>query len=186
MQSAAFAATTLSAALPLLSPSMSVSVERVQTPVTQVTPLVRMPLVFEHDGTLWKPLPACASTFDDLVCAQKRWLEIFRETRWNSWRTDELAAEQERDRDVMQEWARAEADHRHLTNRALGARMGAITRKHRARFKADQSRWEREKERYVPEREKARFALLELESIRASQTRELGTYRCGEHYLAPE
>ncbi len=142
------------------------------------------PLVFEHNGMLWKPLPGCASTFDDLVCAQARWLEIFHETHWSPWRAEELAAEQERAHDVMQEWARAEPNHRYLTNRELGAQMGAITRKHRARFKADQARWERDKERYVPEREKARFALLELESVRARQTRELGRCRSGERYPA--
>lgn len=138
--------------------------------------------VYEHNGMHWKRLPDCASTFDELLQARSRWMEIFRETRWNPWRTEELADEQEHARDVMRRWMRAEPDHRYLTKRELGARQGAITRKHNARYKADQERWERDKQHYDPERENARFALLEREAIRARQTRELDAYRSGERF----
>lgn len=138
--------------------------------------------LYERDVMLWKPLPGYTSTFDDLLRAQSRWMDIFHETPWNPWRTEGLAAEQERAHSVMREWTRAEQDHRYMTKREMGAMQGAITRKHRAQYKADEARWEQDKDRYDPDREKARFALLERESIQASQTRELDAYRSGERF----
>lgn len=138
--------------------------------------------VYEHDGLLWKPVPGSTSTFDDFLHAQSRWMEIFHETRWNPWREDELSDEKERAHHVMCEWTRAEPDFRQMTDREVSAMMSAMKRKHRAEYKADQARWERDKRRYDPAREAARFALLERESIRARQDHELAAYRSGERF----
>lgn len=140
--------------------------------------------VFERDGMLWKRAPDGTSTFDGFLRARDRWLEIFQEIRWNPWRTEELEQEQERAYRVMREWTRAEPDHQSLTKRQMAAREAAITRKHNAQYEAAQARWELDKHRYDPEREKARFALLERESILVNQTCELNAYRSGERFPA--
>lgn len=135
--------------------------------------------VHEHNGKQWKPLPGCTSTFDELLTSQRRWREIAEETRWNPWRTDELTSESERALQVMGEWTRAEPDFRQLTNRQIGARMGAITRQVRAERRADEARWEQDKQRYDDAREKARYALLERLAINGRLERDLGGYRDG-------
>ncbi|GAA3871211.1 hypothetical protein GCM10022381_12900 [Leifsonia kafniensis] len=135
--------------------------------------------VFEHEGLLWRPKPEATSTFEEFLHAQGRWLEIWHETNWNPWRTDELAPELAHVEQVTSEWQRAEPSFRPLTNRQLGARMGEITRRVHAERLADEVRWERDKERYDSEREKARFALLEREVVQASMGRELAQHHAG-------
>ncbi len=114
--------------------------------------------------------------------SRNRWMEIFQETRWNPWRTEELGAEKDGTYRVMREWTRAEPDFRPMTNRQVGAMMGAMKRRHKAQQKTDDTRWEQNRQRYDPEREKARYALLEQESIHVGQVAELEAYRSGERY----
>jgi hypothetical protein len=139
---------------------------------------------FEHEGALWKPLPGCTSTFDDLLCAQRRFSEIFDETLWNPWRESELESESDHARHVMGEWTRAEPGHRPMTKRRVAAMSAAITRKVRAERAADEARWERDKARYDAERERARFALLEQEAIHIRNQRDLAEHRAGTMYPA--
>jgi hypothetical protein len=47
---------------------------------------------------------------------------------------------------------------------------------------ADEARWERDKGRYDAEREKARFALLELQAAHGRTSREFAEYQSGERY----
>ena len=140
--------------------------------------------VFEHEGALWKPLSGCTSTFDDLLHAQRRFFEIFDETRWNPWRESELEGESHNARHVLAEWTRADPDHRPMTRRRVGAMSAAFTRLVRADRAADQARWERDKARYESERERARFALLEQEAIQYRNQRELADHRAGAIYPA--
>lgn len=91
--------------------------------------------VYEHDGMLWKPLPGCDSTFEELIHAQRRWMQIFEETCWNPWRTDELTPQADHARQVMREWTRAEPNHRPMTTRQIGAMQAGITRKHQREHK---------------------------------------------------
>lgn len=142
----------------------------------------------EHDGALWKPLLGCTTTFDELLNAQQRWMEIFHETSWNPWREDELKPEVDHVERVMEEWTRGEPDWRPPTKWRIGAINAAITRKVNRAHAADEARWERDKARYDPEREKARYALLERESIHASLEEQLAAYRGGKRFpsLNPE
>lgn len=121
--------------------------------------------IHAHDGLLWKQVPGATSTFEELLRAQARWLEISRETDWNPWRKGELAEEEEQARGVMGEWTRAEPDFRPMTKRQVTAMMNAISRGTKAAFAEDDSRWERDKARYDPGLEHARWALLEGEAI---------------------
>jgi hypothetical protein len=140
--------------------------------------------VFGHDGMLWKPLPGCVSTFDELLHSQRRWMQIFNETDWDPWRAAELAPECKHAEHVMGEWTRAEPGHRPMTKRRIGAINAAITRKVRAERAADEARWERDRSRYDLERERARLALLERDSIHRSHERELAEHRSRTIYPA--
>lgn len=140
--------------------------------------------VYSHDGTLWKPRPGATSTFEEFLHAQTRWLEIWQETDWNPWREEELSPGLARAEQVQAEWTRAEPDFRPLTKRQIGARMAAITRKVRAERAADEIRWEQDKSHYNPEREQARWALLEYEAILTRNHRELADHRSGSLFPA--
>jgi hypothetical protein len=148
----------------------------------------RAPQVFEHEGILWRAKPGASSSFDEYIYERGHWLELFWELDWNPWRKDELAPLEARCEQVLDEWERAEPDFRPLTARQVGARRAAITRKVRTARVADEARWERDKERYDPEREMARFALLERQAMHGHTTRELAEYQSGERYpgMAPE
>lgn len=139
-------------------------------------------LAYEHDGLLWKPLPGCTSTFDDRVRAHDRWLEIFHETQWNPWRTDELTPEADQAYAVMKQWTRAEPDHRMMTDQEVKGWMAEMDREFDARHASDGARWQRDKQRYSPERETARYALLERQSLRARLERDLEGYRSGARF----
>lgn len=64
----------------------------------------------------------------------------------------------------------------------MGARMAAITRKSNTESKAREERWERDKDRYAPEREKARWALLEREAHQPRKLEELDQLRAGARF----
>ncbi len=144
--------------------------------------------VHEHDGALWRPQPDCTSTFEDLLTAQRRWFEIFHEAHWNPWREKELQPEVEWSEKVMGDWERAEADHRPMTKRRISAINAAITRKVQAARRADEARWEEAKASYDPERERARYALLEQQCIIVSQRIEAEELRSGTRFpgMAPD
>ncbi|WP_047521856.1 hypothetical protein [Microbacterium sp. ZOR0019] len=144
--------------------------------------------VYEHEGTLWRPKSGCTSTFDDLLTAQRRWFEIFHETDWNPWREKELQPEVEWAEKVMGEWERAEPDHRPMTKRRVGAINAAITRRVRAARRADEARWEEAKASYDPERERARYALLEQQCIAVCQRKETVELKGGTRFpgMAPD
>jgi hypothetical protein len=138
--------------------------------------------IHEHDGQLWKPLPGASSQFDELLYAQTRWLEIVTETDWNPWRKDELEPEQRQAEDVMREWTRAEPDFRPMTKRQVAAMVTSISRNAKAEYAANEARWERDKAQYEPERERARWSLLEREAVLAQRSRELEQFRSGERF----
>lgn len=111
-------------------------------------------------------------------------MDIFHETSWNPWREDELKPEVDHAERVMEEWTRGEPDWRPPTKRRIGAINAAITRKVNRAHAADEARWERDKAHYDPEREKARFALLERENLQTSFEQQLAEFRSGERFPA--
>jgi hypothetical protein len=90
--------------------------------------------------------------------------EINDDATWNPWVTEDRAKDLERAMDVMDQWRRAEPNHRYLTKTQLDARFAASSRSVRAQFAADDRRRENDRERYDPDRAAARLALLERES----------------------
>lgn len=139
-------------------------------------------LAYEHDGLLWKPLPGCTTTFDERIRAHDRWLEIFHETLWNPWRKDELAPESDEAYAVMKQWTRAEPDHRMMTDQEVKDWLAEMDREFDTRHAADEARWAKEKLRYSPEREKARYALLENQAHAVRLEHDLEGYRSGTRF----
>lgn len=137
---------------------------------------------YVHDDALWKPRLGATSTFADLLHAQGRVLEIWNETDWNPWREAELAEELAWTHQVMREWTRAEPDHRPMTKRRVAALNAGISRKVKAERAADEVRWVRDKARYDPERERARFSLFERLAIHSRNQSELDEYRSGGRF----
>lgn len=139
-------------------------------------------VAYEHEGMLWKAREGCTSTFDELASARSRWLEIFHETQWNPWRKEELQPEADRAYDVMDEWTRAEPGHRMMTDDEVTAWMVEMRRESDAQHAADEARWVKDTERYSPEREGARYELLERQAMRARLEGDLEAYRSGTRF----
>lgn len=140
------------------------------------------PVFYEHHGLRWRPKPGCTSTFEEFTHARTHMVEIWRETDWNPWRTTELAAQLERAEQVDDEWEHADPDWKPLTKRQMGARMPAIARRVKADSTKREARWERDKDRYDPEREKARYALLEREAAQPHREVEVADLRSGVRF----
>ncbi len=146
------------------------------------TSLDLTPSVHMHNGLPWRPTPGCTSTFEEFTHARTHIVEIWRETDWNPWRGAELAPQLKRAEQVDDEWECADPDWKPLTERQMGARMAAITRRVEADSKKRQARWEQDKARYNADQEKARHALLERESAQPRQEIELAELRSGVRY----
>lgn len=138
--------------------------------------------VNEHRGLPWRLKPGATSSFEEFCHAREHIVEIWNETDWNPWSKEELAPQMERAFAVDEEWECADPNWKPLTRRLSGARMAAGTRRYRAERKATKARWERDKAHYDPNREKARFALLERQPIQSSLERELAQYRARTIY----
>lgn len=67
-----------------------------------------------------------------------------------------------------------------MTAEEVAAWMADLDRERDARRAAQDARWARDKERYSPEREHARYALLEREAARARLESEIEGHRSGE------
>lgn len=146
--------------------------------VTDPTP------AYEHHGLPWRPKLGATSSFEEFRHAREHVVEIWNETDWNPWRKEELAPQMERAFAVDDEWECADPNWRPLTRRQMGARMAAGTRRYRAERKATEARWERDKGRYDPNREKARYALLERQPIQTRLERDLAQHRARSIYPA--
>lgn len=140
--------------------------------------------VYQHHGLPWRPKLGATSTFDEFTHARAHVVEIWNETDWNPWRKDELAPQLERALAIDEEWECADPDWKPLTRRQTGARMAAITRQIKRESKQREARWEQDKQRYDPEREQARYSLLEREAIQESQEKEVRELRAGKRYPA--
>lgn len=139
-------------------------------------------VVYEHHDLPWRRKPGYTSTFDEFTHARAHIVEIWRETDWNPWRTPGLAPQLERAERVDDEWECEDPDWRPLTKRQMGARMAAITRRVKADSKKREARWEQDKDRYDPEREKGRYALLEREAAQPHREAEVADLRSGVRF----
>ena len=146
------------------------------------TDLETAPVVYEHHGRPWRPKPGCTSTFEEFTHSRTHMVEIWRETDWNPWRTTELAAQLERAERVDDEWECADPNWKPLTKRQMGARMAAITRRVKADSRKREARWEQGKVQYDPEREKARYALLERVAAQPRRESEAADLRSGVRF----
>lgn len=140
--------------------------------------------VYERNGLPWRPKPTATSTFEEFRHAREHVVEIWNETDWNPWRKQELAPQLTRAFEIDDEWECADPDWKPLTRRQQGARMAAGTRRYQAERSASEARWERDKARYDPEREKERFGLLEREAIQARIENDLAQHLAGTIYPA--
>lgn len=147
--------------------------------------IVRHPdSTYEHDGLLWRAKPGATSTFEERVRAAEFFIDLHADEFWNPWRMEEEAAELESAHAVMDEWERAEPGFRPMT--------AAEFRAESDREDHDWDKWrddyakrlEGNKQRYDPERQKARLELLEVRSRLAHQLAEVTALRSGEAYPA--
>ncbi|MGO4122679.1 hypothetical protein [Arthrobacter sp. YAF16] len=68
-----------------------------------------------------------------------------------------------------------------MTDPEVKEMLDEVGRRSDAQFAADAARYERDKERYDPEREQARLSLLEQESILGRQREEMVNLRAGRY-----
>lgn len=146
------------------------------------TDLETAPVAYVHHGLLWRPKAGCTSTFEEFTQARTHIVEIWRETDWNPWHTTELAPQLARAEQVDDEWECADPVWKPLTKRQMGARMAAITRRVKADSTKREARWQRDKDRYDPERERARYALLEREAAQPRREIEVAELRSGVRF----
>lgn len=133
--------------------------------------------VFEHDGCLWRPKLDATADFGAFVEAKAQLLTLWKDAEWNPWEKEQMAARQFVAEAVWGQWERAEPGFAPMTEKQCNAYIAKLRRQSRAKTKAEDARWERDKARYDPETAKARFALLEHEAIRVSLKRRLVEYR---------
>jgi hypothetical protein len=137
--------------------------------------------VYELEGMLVAPRPGATSTFEDYVAARATFIEINDDARWNPWVHEDRASEERSAMAVMEQWRRAEPGFRHTTVPQVKEMLDEVGRRSDAEFAADAARQERDKERYDPERERARLSLLEQESILSRQREEMVELRTGRY-----
>lgn len=132
--------------------------------------------VFEHEGLLWKSKPEATSSFTQLLEARSALREITKDSLWNPWVREEREQESDAALAVMEQWTRAEPGFRQMTEQEVDEMLAESDRQSAAAHAADVERWERDRQRYDPERESARLALLELSSRLKFVTEELARY----------
>ena len=137
--------------------------------------------IYELEGTLVAPKPGATSTFEEYVAARATFIEINEDARWNPWVHEDRAPEESSALAVMQQWRRAEPGFRKMTDLEVKEVLDEVGRRSHAQFAADSARQEREKERYDPERERARLSLLEQESLLGRQREEVVELRAGRY-----
>jgi hypothetical protein len=140
--------------------------------------------VIEVDGMLWRPAPGSSVSGEDFRVAREVMIAIHQNARWNPWIARDRADELEQAMAVFDQWARAEPDHRPMTSVEVKEML--------AGWEAD---WKREwseacvvredrKNRFDPDRSKARLALLERQAQLKIATRRHGGLVGGELHPA--
>jgi hypothetical protein len=137
--------------------------------------------VYELEGVLVAPRPGATSTFEDYASARATFIAINDDARWNPWIHEDRASEERSALAVMEQWRRAEPGFRQTTDQEVKDVLDEVGRRSDAEVAADATRQERDKERYDPEREKARLSLLEQESILGRQREEMAELRTGRY-----
>jgi len=138
--------------------------------------------VHEHEGLLWKPLPGATSTFEELIAARVRMMEIFKETNWSPWLKEERQPDLDAAMAIFDEWTRAEPDFRQMTDAEVDQWMADMDAEFDARRAADETRFAEAREHYDPEREAARLAVLEQEQRLRRAAAERPDYEPGGRY----
>lgn len=77
--------------------------------------------VIEVDGKLWKLRRNATASAAEFITARNAFREISQDSRWNPWVREDRADEYEQASMVMDQWRRAEPDHRMLTTKQIEA-----------------------------------------------------------------
>lgn len=129
-------------------------------------------------------MPGAATTAAEFLTARRLFLELHHESTWNPWVLEDRAEEIERAMEVMGHWTRAEPDHRMLTDKQVQAMFKLRDHEIEERCAAEQEGFEKNRERYDPETESARLALLEQQSRLDYEIDEVKALRSGERFPA--
>jgi hypothetical protein len=144
---------------------------------------VTLPEGIYGDGQrLWRAKPGATSTFQENVAARALFVDLHQDQFWNPWRMEEEAAAPERAQQIMEEWDRAEPDFKPKTKRQLDAEMKRWDRDLERKQAERQAQQQENLERYDPEREEARRALLECRSTLDHQIEKVAELRSGEAF----
>ncbi|MFJ4264704.1 hypothetical protein ACIPYU_19870 [Paenarthrobacter nicotinovorans] len=137
--------------------------------------------VYELEGMLVAPRPGATSTFEEYVAARAAFTEINHTAWWNPWVYQDRASEERSALAVMEQWQRAEPGFRQRTDQEIEDMLDEAGRRSAKKLAATAARQERDKKRYDPEREQARLALLEQESILSRQHEEIVELQTGRY-----
>ena len=137
--------------------------------------------VFALDQMLVRAKPGATSSFEEYLAARAIFTQIHDDSRWNPWVRHDRADEIDAAMAVMEEWTRAEPDFLPMTEQQIDEMLAKVGREMQAEFAADQTRQERDRKRYDPERAQARLAFLEQESLLARQNEEVEALRAGRY-----
>lgn len=140
--------------------------------------------VVEHEGRLWRPKSGATSSAQEFFAAKSLFIDLHRKSIWNPWVLDDRAEELQRAEQVMEDWQRAEPDHRYMTEEEFAAREAERDREFEERRTADAKRHELDRERYDARREHARLSLLEHQSRLEYELREIMGFRDGTRFPA--
>lgn len=140
--------------------------------------------VYSDGERLWRPKPGATSTFEEHVAARALFVDLHQDQFWNPWRMEGEAAAMERAQQVMEEWDRAEPAFKPKTKRQLDAEMKRWDREFERERADREAQRQKNLQRYDPEREQARLALLECRSILDHQLHESAQLRSGEAFPA--
>ena len=133
--------------------------------------------VIEVDGKLWKLRRNATASAAEFITARNAFREISQDSRWNPWVREDRADEYEQASMVMDQWRRAEPDHRMLTTKQIEADWFRQDRElEKARQRLEEER-ETRKALYDEERAEARLALLEQTSLVPHEVTELTQYQ---------
>lgn len=67
---------------------------------------------YENDTRLSRPKPGARSTFRENTEARALFIDLHQDQFWNPWGMEERATDLERAQQIMEEWQRAEPDHK--------------------------------------------------------------------------
>jgi len=120
--------------------------------------------VIEIDGMQWRPRDGPTAGLDEFAQARALFWEMHRDSDWNPWAWADRADEYDAALLVMDQWERAEPNHRRLTDAEIEAKMAESDEQFRRGRECAEREYLSRIPHYDASRHTDRLALPELES----------------------